>query len=145
MEMLKRYNEAREEALTGSPGDGTHVPLMPSTWNRSYRHLEECLKLMRDVRPKQYRHIEERFALGKEDLNNRKRTIDVSVKKGRVRLPPHCELVAGAPTSGQAKAKVRVRIWAPWVKEQEVRKGVTWISSTFRGEPYLPAEFVEAA
>ena len=143
VEMLKRYTEAQEEALTGSPGDGSHVPLMPTTWNRSYRELERCLKLMRDARSKQYWHVCERY-IRAEILTL---TVPFSkAKKGPLpKLPPHTELVAGAKFSGEAMAAVRVRRWKPEVREEKVRNGIDYLSGTFRGEPFLPAEFQEAA
>lgn len=138
--MLRRYHEAQQEALCGEPGDGSHVPQMPTTWNRSYRELERCLKLMRAERPKQYRHVRERF------LNTSTSLALVRFKKdAHPKLPPHSELVAGGAISGQSTAKVRIRTWASWVRDEEVRKGVSWLGASFKGEPYLPKEFQEAA
>lgn len=140
VDMLRRYHEAQDGGLSGEPGDGTHVPLMPTTWNHSYRELERCLKAMRDVRPKQYRHVRERF------LNEATAVLVVGfTKNAQPKLPPHCELIAGAAVMGEKKSRVRVRTWAPWVRNEEVRKGVVWLAENFRGEPYLPIEFREAA
>ena len=139
VEMLKRFHEAREEALSGQPGDGSHVPQMPSTWNASYRELERCLRLLRDDRPKQYRQVYLRY------VDHTGRTMEVTFHRGKPKLPPNTELLAGAAISGEKSARVRVRAWPDWVKQVEVDKGVRYLSDQFRGEPFLPRAFQEAA
>ena len=140
VEMLKRYTEAQETGVsTGIRGDGDSVPLMPTTWNASYRELHRCLLVMRDDRPKQYRHLSERY------IKPSSRTLQLEFRKGKPRLPPHCELAAGAAISGEKNARVRIREWPAWVKQVEVDKGVRYLSEAFRGEPFLPREFQEAA
>src|SRR5574338_588921 len=141
--MLKRYTEAQEPSIAGSITEGrrsgTRNPEMPPTWTASYRELERCLKAMRSERPKQYRHVQHRY------IAPESRTEDVDVKKGKLKIPPHCELAAGAANVGESKARVRLLSWPAWVKQVEVDKGVRYLSEQFRGEPFVPAEFMEAA
>ena len=142
--MLRRYDEARDPSRNnGIPGSGDLPPLMPSTWNASYRELERVLGLMRTERKSQWWHLTERYIRAQEAL------VECRVVKKRgqavIKLPPHCELAAGAPIVGERVVKARVRRWVPEVDNQKVRRGLEWVADTFRGEPFLPVEFTEAA
>lgn len=145
VEMLRRYNEAQDpSAKSGLPGTGEHVPLMPATWNTSFRELERCLKQLRDERKSQYWHLCERYVRAEV------KTVLCGVRKApngqrELRLPPHSELVAGAPVSGESTAYVRLRVWSPAVRPEKARRGVEWISDNFRGEPFLPSEMTQEA
>jgi hypothetical protein len=135
VEMLKRYTEAQETGSEGIRGDGGGAIQMPPTWNRSYRELERCLGLLRDERKSQYWHVCERY-IRPEIL-----TMTVPSRKGKPKLPPHTELVAGAASSKDKTMRVRVRRWSEKVKLQKVDRGVARLSETFKGEPYMPDEF----
>ena len=137
--MLKRFNEARETMSKDGIGDGDGYPGMPPTWNNSYAELENCLTWLRVERPKQYSHVLHRY------IKTESVFLEVEFHKGKAKLKPHHELAAGAAISGQKKTRVRCLRWATWVKLQEVDKGVKSISDRFRGEPFLPKEFQEAA
>lgn len=135
VEMLKRYTEAQETGIRDGMGDGEGYPGMPPTWNRSYEELERCLRLLRAERKSQYWHVCERF------IRPEVVTLTVPSQKGKPKLPPHTELVAGAASTKEKTMRVRVRRWSPKVKLQKVSKGVERLSETFKGEPYLPDEF----
>lgn len=137
-EMLSRYEDAQSTLMGRSEatyGDG--VLLMPKQWNRSFRELERCLHKMRDERPSQWWHVTERY------LRCDDRIMEVAVRKGRPKLPPHVEVVAGAPMSGQKTARLRVHVWSPAVRAEKVRRGLEWLADEFRGEPYLPVEMTD--
>ncbi len=141
MEMLRRYTEA-QEPLSGRsqvPGSGDRLPLMPPTWNDSYRELERCLRQLRDTRPTCYWHLCERF-IRTQDL-----TLELPVRRGRVKLPPHTEVAAGHVSIGAKTAKLRCRRWSSSVREQKVRLALAWLVREFRGMPFLPLEFTELA
>jgi hypothetical protein len=139
-EMLRRYGEAQETMNKGGVGDGDAVTLMSLTWNESYRELERVLKAMRPVRPSQWWHLTERF------LRCQDRVAEVRVVRSKrgpeLKLPPHSELGAGAPEIAGATARVRLVVWDPSVRMEKVRRGLEYVSSEFRGEPFLPAEFL---
>jgi hypothetical protein len=139
--MLRRYSEAQEtlNGPSGIRGTGECGFEMPGTWNRSYRELDRCLAVLREKMPSKYCHLRARY-LTPESVH-----ITVTATKGKLRLPPHTELAAGAPTAGEKTARVRVYRWPQWVREEKVRVSVTFLSDTFRGEPYLPEEFLEVA
>lgn len=140
VEMLRHFNECEDPArLNGEPGSGDRTPLMAPEWNRSYRELERCIRLMRDEVPWLWWDVRERF------LACEVRTIEVRVKNGKPRLPAHCEVAAGAVEVGAKSVRVRVRAWSPLVRPERVEAGVRWLSGRFRGEPFLPKELTEAA
>lgn len=140
IEMLSRYQEAQEpDGKGGQPGSGERVPLMPATWNRSYRELERCLRELRAERTCQYWHLSERY------LRCRIITVDCKVVKGKIRLPEHSELVAGAAQAGEKTARVRLRQWDPGVRAEKVRRAVAWLAVSFQGDPYMPVEMTELA
>lgn len=143
-QMLRRYNEAQDPAShSGMLGSGDSVALMPPTWNRSYRELERVLAAMRVERKSQWWHLTERYIRAQEALVECR----VVRKRGQavIKLPPHCELAAGAPIVGERVVKARVRRWVPEVDNGKVRKGLEWVADCFRGEPFLPVEFTETA
>jgi hypothetical protein len=139
-ELLRRYGEAQETMNKGGVGDGDAVTLMPLTWNESYRELERVLKVMRTERRSQWFHVTERY------LRCTERVAEVRVvrtKRGpELKLPPHSELGAGAPEIAGATARVRLVVWKPEVRMEKVRRGLEYVSAEFRGEPFLPAEFL---
>lgn len=141
VEMLRHYNDAEDPAfaMAGIRGDGTRVPEMSQAWNRSYRELERCVRLMRDEAPWLWWDVRERF------LACQVRMVDARVRNGKVRLPAHCEVAAGAVEVGAKSVRVRVRSWSPLVDMARVEAGVRWISDRFRGEPFLPRELTEEA
>jgi hypothetical protein len=140
-EMLRRYSEAQETMNKGGMGDGSSVTLMPLTWNESYRELERVLKLMREERPSQWWHLTERF------LRCQDQVAEVRVFRTRkgpeFRLPAHCELGAGAPQIAGHTARVRLVVWSSSVRMEKVRRGLEYVSQQFRGDPFLPQEFLE--
>lgn len=145
-EMLKRFHEAREtlDGKDGSPKSGERVPLMPVTWNDSYRQLERLLIKLRVERTSQHWHVSERY------LRCTIRVIEAPTRKTKsgnveILLPAHTELVAGSPVIGGTTARCRVRQWSPRVREEKVRRGVSWLAENYQGEPYMPVEFLAAA
>ena len=137
--MLRHYNDAEDvlRAPTRIKGDG--IIAMPTEWNRSYRELERCIRVMRHTKPDLWHHVRLRY------LACDTRTVDASVRNGKPSLPACCELAAGAVEVGAKTVRVRVRQWSPLVDHTKVSQGIDWISNTFRGEPYLPLEMTELA
>jgi hypothetical protein len=145
VEMLRYYTLAQEtlNGPSGIHGTGELTVAMSSMWNDSYRELERCLKLLREERKSQYWHVTQRFIYAEAV------TLEVPVKRDRngnvvFKLPPNTELVAGAGSVGDKKAKARCRRWLPGVRKEKVKLGVAWLAKSFNGEPYLPKE-LEAA
>lgn len=143
VELLRRYEEAQEGGSGDGPGDG-RLPLMPSTWNGSYRELERCLKRMRRAEPSLWWHVTERYIR----TSSIRREVPVrrpwrnGLPTVEFVLPPHCELAAGGTKVGDKTAGVRLVVWNPGVELGKVRLGVEWLAREFRGEPFLPLEFV---
>lgn len=143
-EMLRRYDEARDpSSRTGILGSGDSVPLMPPTWNASYRELERVLTEMRSERKSQWWHLSQRYRFATDAVVECR----IVRKRGQavIKLPPHCELAAGSPIVGEKVVKARVRRWTPDVDNQKARRGLEWVSERFRGEPFLPVEFTQPA
>lgn len=144
VEMLRRLEDAREtqNGPSGLKGDGQSIPLMPPTWNDSYRELDRCLALMREKRPSQHCHVCERYVVTSKKLHRK----EVHIRNGKITgINAHEELYAGQPTIKADKIEVIIYRWQPWVRAEKVRRGIEWLTNEFRGEPYLPLEFVQAA
>ena len=129
--------EAQETLTDGTPTGSGNVIRMPATWNRSYRELYRCLKLLRENRPRQYRHVYCRY------VDPTAKSMETTFHRGKPRLPRNHELVAGAAISGQKTSRVRVRSWPDWVEKRQYDAGVVYLSEKFRGEPFMPKEFQE--
>lgn len=143
-ELLRHYNTVEDPTYgpSGIPGNGTKTPAMNPEWNRTYRELERCLKLMRNEAPWLWWDIRERF------LNAQECRIRVPVtrtpKGPRPVLPANTEEIA--PVELDTKHGIYlVRRWAEHVRPDRVRAGLEWISLRFVGEPFLPDAFLEAA
>jgi len=140
VEMLRRYDEARTlNGRDGLAGDGGGVTTMPATWNSSYRELENCLIRLRASKPILYRHVGARL------IDRREAVRTLPVVAGEVIHPRFMEVAAGQSGSGDRQAVFKVYTWPEWVDEKLVSEGVDWLSDHFRGDPYLPREFYEAA
>lgn len=138
--MLHRFHEARDPAFgrDGMPGDGDGVAHMPSTWNQSYRELERCLVRLRDVKSQAYHHVMARH------VDRTERVKLLRFVSGKPVLPPRCEVVAGTVSVGEKYATCRVMEHPEWVDERMVAHGLAFLSREFRGEPFMPEEFVAA-
>lgn len=139
-QMLRHYNEAEEVNGNGSGfGTGDLVPLTPATWNRSYQQLETLLDRMRTERKSQWWHVHQRYIAAQVAM------VDAHITNKKLKLPPHCELAAGAPQVGAKTVRVRVVRWNPAVRDEKVRRGIGWLADHYHGEPFLPEEFALAA
>jgi hypothetical protein len=150
IEMLKRYDDAQNTLIHSGDGSNGWPQLMPPTWNQSYRELERALRQLRSTHPEPYRHLHARY------IDPWRMRAEVPVKKGgELRLPRDCELAAGQPVSGLKTAHVILNVWADWVNACRkcdldkptccaVRRALDELERTYRGEPYLPAEFIAA-
>jgi hypothetical protein len=153
-EMLRRYRDAQEVLSCTEAGSSGAPPLMPRTWDRSFRELERCLGVMRDERRKQYQHVQERY------LRSVRRQRVLRFAAGRyVPLGPHEAVVVGFAgpfdplwdvgqrqrRAGVPEGDCIVEVWQGWVRRETVRDGVEWLAGVFRGEPMLPVEMFEAA
>lgn len=157
VELLHQWDQAREtlNGPSGVRGDGDSVNLGPATWTDSYKHLEEILRELRQgAHRRQHRHLVARHRDAPIVL------MSVSQRKGRLTLPAHCDLVAGAATTAGKLAQVRVRDARRSVCElsgtryrrthpdpAEVARGLELVASRWaeRGwpAPTLPREFTE--
>ncbi len=156
--LLNRWDEAREtlNGPSGVRGDGDSVGLGPSTWTPTYKRLDEILRELREgPHKRQWRHLVARHRDAPVVL------MSVSQRKGRLTLPPHCDLVAGAATSKEKLAAVRVRdarrtVWE-WNNTSgyrrthpdplEVQRGLELVAERWAARgwpaPVLPREFTE--
>lgn len=148
VEMLRWFRDA-QETLTQQNGTGDGgVTLMPRTWNRSFRELERCLQVLSGERPKQARMILARYV---DPTVSRRKLVGRRNNRGEVvfvKLPPHSEVVSYAqlPERGHAHEwDVVLRSWPVWVRNEPLQHGLDRLEHLFRGDPFLPAEFLELA
>jgi hypothetical protein len=152
--MLERYREAQEAfGESSGPGDGSHVPMMSPLWNRSFRELERCLRVMRGERAALFWHVSERY------IRCRRRQVELLFRGGEflkpdrarwVRLDPCEDVAIGFVTEGdRGKTKQTlgpgpcvVVSWDQGVLPSVVEAGVDWLVDAFRGEPYLPLDML---
>lgn len=110
---------------------------MPATWNRSYRELDRALRALRETQPGVYRHLYHRY-MGAEEVMKK-----ISINKnGHPVLPKNTEIIAGSHSSGDKWTIARLRRWPVWVNTGTVELALTALEKEFRGEPYLPPEFL---
>jgi hypothetical protein len=111
------------------------------------RELDRCLLALAHELPREQRAVMARYVdphISRRKLPGRlnKRTHEV-----RFQLPQNTEIRAYAqlPDRGSAHEwTVLVASWPVWATQSLVGAGVFWLSENFRGEPYLPAEFLAA-
>jgi len=146
VEMLRRFRDA-QETLCVSQGGGAGVSLMPKTWNQSFRELERCLHALSAERPKQARMLLARYV---DPTVSRRKLVGRRNAKGEVvfaKLPPHSEIrsYAQLPERGHAHEwDAILASWPKWVQPKAVESGVDRVCALFAGEPFLPAEFLDA-
>lgn len=146
IEMLTRYREAQETLLHSGDGSGGATPMMPRTWNSSYRELERSLHILTGERPKQTRQLMARYV---DATTTRKRLIGKRDSRGTIRFPAagtHIEVrtyVQLADSDRRANEWDCVCItWPTWIKTQLVHQALTRLEEIFQGEPYMPTEMV---
>lgn len=145
VEMLRRYREAQETLLRSGGGSGGAVPLMPLTWNASFRELERCLGVLSDERPKQARMLLARYV---DASVSRKRLMGRRDGRGVVRFSagPRVEVRSYAQLAdsdrGVNEWDCVVVMWPAWVRAHLVDLAVDRLGELFVGEPYLPVEMV---
>ena len=141
-QLLERWDDLVEPGVhVDAPGDRAYIPLMPSTYTPTVRELERLLKVMRSERRSQWWHVTERY------LRSSVRVIEVPVKNGRVKLPPHTTHLAGGIQRGDKTARLTVKTWNPAVRAEKVRRGVAWLAIgwSLPHEPMLPNELLAVA
>lgn len=139
-----------EEAISGSSGaageGGGYTPLLPSTWDRSYRELWRCLELLADVEPRAYRHLKARYVHAPRRIRR-----DVRFRGGRYEgLGPRSQVLVGPDPVrqrlerkiGASAVDVVVLEWPAWVDPLAVDDALAFLDAAFQGEPMLPYEFI---
>lgn len=160
VEMLQRWHEAIEPNLRSgeASGDGG-TPMLPATWNASYRRLAEILEGLRDgAHKRQWRHLVARHR-DAEIVMMLVSTAKRGAKGREPILPKHCDLVAGGARSDGGKVWVRVRDARRCVHEfsegryrrthpdpLEVARALELVEARWRARgwpaPVLPDEFL---
>lgn len=94
---------------------------------------------LREAKPMAYAHVVARH------LDRTEKVKLLRFVKGAPVLPERCEVAAGTVSVGERFATVRVWVWPEWVDESLVAAGLEWLSGEYRGEPFLPEEFLAVA
>jgi hypothetical protein len=159
VEMVRRFNEARDVGARDGGGDGGAVPLMSLVWNESFRELERVLLRMRAESAEsieQYWHLSERY------LRPRERQAWLAFRAGRYAgLRSHEGVLKGfagpfdpiwpdatardKKNKGAPEGWTIVQTWDERVSPGLVRAGFETLDAWFPGEPFLPDEMLEAA
>lgn len=150
LELLPDFADPAFGQGTGD-GDGGRTPRMPAPYRTpSVQELERLLGVMRAERPSQWWHVRERYLLCRKV---RRRDVPRFKGQWRVRSNEAVVFPAGWDVSvldEQSRRRSRpvtvahaiVVVWDPAVRQEKVRRGVTWLAEHWGldGEPSLPRE-----
>lgn len=141
VELLRSYHDACSagDIGEGSGSLGDRLLLMSEEWHEgSYSELHRALCVMRAERPAEYWHVAERYL-----RCTRRQTMGCPECRQYTREGiRHVHYVNGR---GQKVERTRIieERWNPRVSEYALSRGLDYLSTEFRGEPFLPKAIYE--